>query len=428
MSTPELFIGDPNKAPGTYRYIKKKPLGRGQFGEAWLVERVSDGQVFVAKEMKLDKMSARDKEYVSSEIKCLAVCSHPCIIQFIEDKEVDDMVIIIMEYADGGDLERHLKARVTENKYFQEHEVSFMFLQLCMALHHVHQNRMLHRDLKSANVFIRSTGVVALGDFGFSHQYDETVSEAVGNTFLGTPFYLAPELWKNEKYSKKADVWALGIILYELLSLRRPYTANSMKELMQKVLTKEIPPIPSHYSPAMSELVKAILVIDPKQRPSIADIFQIEYVRQSLKALNDVVKRNSRIPAQMKESLEKSITEACESPAGAAQCGNVGSINRELTFAGIVARMSGGGKSWKERHLTLKNGVISLGDGPDDPNAKGLPLEEVRNACEVHVSTAKRENVFALNTTGGKSMWLQAPTKPEMQQWVHILQQACGLA
>jgi serine/threonine protein kinase len=423
------FLGEPGKAAAEYKYLKKKPLGRGQFGEAWVVERTSDQQVFVAKEMKLDKMSARDKEYVYSEIKCLAVCNHPCVIQFVEDKETEDMVVIIMEYADGGDLERHLKARVAENKYFQEHEVIFMFLQLCMALHHIHLNRMLHRDLKSANVFIRSSGVVALGDFGFSHQYDETVSEAVGNTFLGTPFYLAPELWRNERYSKKADVWALGIILYELLALKRPYTANSMKELMQKVLTKEIPPIPSHYSPAMAELIKAILIIDPKQRPSIADIFQIEYVKQNLKALGDVISRNARIPQAMKDSLGKSIAEAASaSTTGTAQCGAVGCINKDLTFSGTVSRMSGGGRTWKDRHLMLKNGMVILGDGPEDANAKGLPLEEVRNACEVHISTAKRENVFALNTTGGKSMWLQAPTRQEMQQWVHILQQACGLA
>ena len=257
MSTEEGAQEEPNfssvigERGSSAKYCKKKKIGRGSYGEAWLVERTSDGAVCVAKIMELPKMSNRDIQYAYSEIKCLSLIKHPNVIRYYEDKEEGDCLLIIMEFADGGDLDRQVKQRAANGlRYFQEHEVLFMFLQLCMALDNIHQKKMLHRDIKGANIFLTSTGVIKLGDFGFSHEYEETVSKAVAGTFCGTPYYLAPEvciyltnislsysitsktikqLWENKKYGKKADVWSLGVLLYEMLALKRPYTAQNMR-------------------------------------------------------------------------------------------------------------------------------------------------------------------------------------------------------
>eukprot|EP00656_Telonema_subtile_P055799 TRINITY_DN8750_c0_g1_i1.p1 TRINITY_DN8750_c0_g1~~TRINITY_DN8750_c0_g1_i1.p1 ORF type:complete len:198 (+),score=43.18 TRINITY_DN8750_c0_g1_i1:37-630(+) len=169
----------------------------------------------------------------ASDVYKRQVCSHPNVIKYEEDHEENDQLLIVMEFADSGDLDRQLKARAADNyRYFQEHEALFLFLQICLSLDHIHRHKMLHRDIKGANVLLTSTGLIKLGDFGFSHQYDDTVSGVVANTFCGTPYYLAPELWSQSPYSKKADVWSLGVILYELMSLKKPFSGNGMRELI----------------------------------------------------------------------------------------------------------------------------------------------------------------------------------------------------
>jgi serine/threonine protein kinase len=412
------------------KYYKRKLIGTGSYGEAWLAERVSDQAIFVAKTMDLGKMSARDKQYAYSEIKCLASCNHPNIIQYIEDHEENDQLLIVMEFADSGDLDRQIKARAADNfRYFQEHEALFLFLQLCLSLDHVHSHKMLHRDIKGANVLLTSTGLIKIGDFGFSHQYDDTVSGVVANTFCGTPYYLAPELWNNQRYSKKADVWSLGVLLYEILALKRPFTATNMKGLMAKVVSGDFPPLPEKYSQEFRDVVKFILVTDANQRPAIGQIFELPYIKEGLRVFVETVKKNTRIADSIKNALAEHVAQI---QAGKAEVGSstIGQINKDISFQGTVRKLGGvNGKSWKDRFLQLQRGhlIISEKEG-EEADGKALSLEQVQSVCPVPASTAKRDFVFALNTTGGKSMWLQAMSQEEMEKWIHAIQQALGVA
>jgi len=415
------------------KYYKRKLIGTGSYGEAWLAERVADSAIFVAKTMDLGKMSARDKQYAYSEIKCLASCNHPNIIQYIEDHEENDQLLIVMEFADSGDLDRQIKARAADNfRYFQEHEALFLFLQLCLSLDHIHSHKMLHRDIKGANILLTSTGLIKLGDFGFSHQYDDTVSGVVANTFCGTPYYLAPELWNNQRYSKKADVWSLGVLLYEILALKRPFTATNMKGLMAKVLNGEFPPLPEKYSQEFRDVVRQILVVDANQRPSIAQVFEIPFIKEGLRVFMETVRKNTRIPEPIKEGLVQHVAQILAGNAADSGSGKstIGQINKEVSFAGTVRKLGGvNGKSWKDRYLQLQRGhlIISEKEG-DEADGKALSLEQVQSVCPVPSATAKRDFVFALNTIGGKSMWLQALSKEDMEKWIHAIQQALGVA
>eukprot|EP00672_Neobodo_designis_P017269 CAMPEP_0174850900 /NCGR_PEP_ID=MMETSP1114-20130205/21199_1 /TAXON_ID=312471 /ORGANISM="Neobodo designis, Strain CCAP 1951/1" /LENGTH=434 /DNA_ID=CAMNT_0016085391 /DNA_START=30 /DNA_END=1334 /DNA_ORIENTATION=- len=416
------------------KYYKRKLIGTGSYGEAWLCERVNDGAIFVAKAMDLGKMSARDKQYAYSEIKCLANCDHPNIIKYVEDAEENDQLLIVMEFADSGDLDRQVKARAADNfRYFQEHEVLFLFLQICLSLDHIHRHKMLHRDIKGANILLTSNGLIKLGDFGFSHQYDDTVSGVVANTFCGTPYYLAPELWNNQRYSKKADVWSLGVLLYEIMALKRPFTASNMKGLMAKVNAGEYPPLPDKYSQDLKDVVKFILVTDANQRPSIAEIFELPYIKEGLKVLLDTINKNSRIAADVKQGFQEHINLVLAGNADSAsgtRSRNVGQINKDVTHEGMVRKLGGVmGKAWKDRWLMLQRGHLIICDKQgDDASGKALSLEQVQSVCPVPAATAKRDFVFALNTNGGKSMWLQALSKDEMEQWIHAIQTALGVA
>ncbi|KEG14023.1 protein kinase [Trypanosoma grayi] len=417
-----------SSASGDFKYIKRKLIGSGSYGEAWLVERVKDHAIFVAKVMNLEKMSLRDKQYAYSEIKCLANCHHPNIIQYLEDHEENEQLLIVMEFADSGDLDRQIKARMADTvRHFQEHEALFLFLQLCLALDHIHSHKMLHRDIKGANILLTSTGLIKLGDFGFSRQYDDTVSGVVANTFCGTPYYLAPELWNNQRYSKKADVWSLGVLLYEIMALKRPFTATSMKGLMAKVLSGDFAPLPEKFSTDFRSLVGNILVVDANKRPSVREVFQMPYVKEGLKLFMQTVKKNTRIAECVKESLINHVTEILSSePVPESNSGLVGKINHDVIFRGCVKKLGGGGgRSWKDRYLQVVRGHLILSENESDQEGKALSLEQVQSACPVPLGTAKREFVFALNTIGGKSMWFQAESHEKMEMWIHAIQ--CGL-
>ena len=422
-------------APGTEcKYYKKKLIGNGSYGEAWLVDRVSDHAVFVAKIMDLGKMSARDKQYAYSEIKCLAACDHPNIIRYMEDAEDENSLTIVMEFADAGDLDRQIKSRNSDNKkYFQEHEALFLFLQIALAMHHIHSHKMLHRDIKGANVMLNSAGLVKLGDFGFSHQYSDTVSAGVASTFLGTPYYLAPELWNNQRYSKKADVWSLGILLYEILGLCRPFVAGNMKGLMQKVMAGEYAPLPDRFSAEFKDVVRQLLVVDANRRPTLDEVFQIPYVKAGLAQLRDTVDRNPKITPASKDGLKAHIDAIFAAPPAAASgaaMGPVGQINNAVAAEGIVFKLGAGNQpTWKERYLVLQRGHLILCDKKgDEKSGKALGLDQIQSVCPVPSSNAKRDWVFSLNTHGGKSMWLQAPTKADMEMWLDAIHRAMGIA
>merc|ERR1712176_119629 len=133
------------------------------------------------------------------------------------------MLHIVMEYAEGGDLARKIQERTQEAMPFQESEVISIFAPLAHALHYIHRSNILHRDLKSANVFLTMNGTVKIGDFGVARILNS--SQSVAMTCVGSPSHLPPELCRNEPYGFKADVWCLGVILYEMLELRLPFKA-----------------------------------------------------------------------------------------------------------------------------------------------------------------------------------------------------------
>ncbi|EPY18909.1 protein kinase [Strigomonas culicis] len=247
------------------KYERVRELGSGSFGKALLVRRVSDGQLMVAKRMDLSAMSEKDKKYAQAEIHCLASCDHFAIIKYYEDFVEDIYMLIIMEFADAGDLNMQIKQRAKdEYMYFEEHEVGYTFVQLAMAVDHIHRRRMLHRDIKGANVMLMTSGVIKLGDFGFSRMYEKTVSDRVASTFCGTPYYLAPELWNHQPYSKKADVWSMGILLFEMMALRRPYVGVGMRALAEAVRGNQRDcELPARYSRHLKELCMVMLQPDP---------------------------------------------------------------------------------------------------------------------------------------------------------------------
>jgi serine/threonine protein kinase len=416
------------------KYKKRRLLGTGSFGKAYLLED-KEGATVVGKILDLSKMSSREKEYAFCEIKCLANCNHPNVIKYYDDFEEAEKLLIIMEFADAGDLDRQVKTRAADSQYFLEHEVMFMFLQLCLAVNHLHRQKMLHRDIKAANIFLCTTGLVKLGDLGFSKQYEESVSCAVAQTFCGTPYYLAPELWTHKKYNKKADIWSCGILLYEMMALKKPFAASGVKQLKEKVLGGVYDPLPPQYSEALKTLVPTILVADPSKRPNLRDIFRLPVIREGFKNFIETLKRNSAISevtrSQLIESAMQALADEPDDETSGICSANVGEVRNDVFYEGPIKKptLKEGKQQWSDRYLILRGADLLMCDSKEEAaNGKVLTINVIHSVCPVRPQTARAENVFALNTTTGKCTWLQAPSQKEMLSWIHKLQVAIGEA
>ena len=154
------------------------------------------------------------------------------IVKLVDYFATPQALCIVQEYANAHDLAHEVKCMSKTKSLFKEEVIWTWFLQLSCAVKHIHDRKILHRDIKTANIFLHkdsssSYPVVKLGDFGISKALDQTAALAKSTT--GTPYYMSPELCENRPYSYKSDVWAVGVVLYELATLRQPFDAHNFK-------------------------------------------------------------------------------------------------------------------------------------------------------------------------------------------------------
>jgi len=172
------------------KYSIKKVCGEGSFGKALLCERRKDGRKCIIKEISIKKMSRKEAKQTEQEGTILARMSHPNIVSFWETFMTPKAFYIVMEFADSGDLESFVKKR--QGRVLAENQVLHLFVQISLAMKHVHDRKILHRDLKSQNIFLTSAGIVKLGDFGIARVLSNTRELAA--TRIGTPYYMSPEV------------------------------------------------------------------------------------------------------------------------------------------------------------------------------------------------------------------------------------------
>ncbi|XP_077014267.1 serine/threonine-protein kinase Nek3 isoform X2 [Tamandua tetradactyla] len=244
-------------------YRTLRVIGEGSFGRVLLVEQQSSNRMFAMKELRLPK-SFSEMQNSRKEAILLAKMKHPNIVAFQESFEADGHLYIVMEYCDGGDLMQ--KIRHQKGKLFPEDMILNWFTQMCLGVNHIHMKRVLHRDIKAKNVFLTQNGRVKLGDFGSARLLSNPMAFAC--TYVGTPYYVPPEIWENMPYNNKSDIWSLGCILYELCTLKHPFQANSWKTLILKICQGSISPLPSHYSCELQYLIKQMFKKNPSHRPS----------------------------------------------------------------------------------------------------------------------------------------------------------------
>lgn len=147
----------------------------------------------------------------------------------------------------------------------------------------MHDRKILHRDLKTQNIFLTSKGEIKIGDFGIARVLQSTYDYA--QTAIGTPYYLSPEICQEKPYNQKSDIWSLGCILYEIVTLKHAFDATSMKALVFKILRGSYPEIPKMYSQELRDLIAEMLTKEPAKRPSIKKILEKDFLASRIPKL-----------------------------------------------------------------------------------------------------------------------------------------------
>ncbi|KAL7751607.1 hypothetical protein RI367_003072 [Sorochytrium milnesiophthora] len=268
------------------KYTQVRLLSHGGYGDVHLVRHSVTGELRVMKQISR-RRCARDGlgDPETEAVLLQQLASHPNILRLHEWYGDTDHVYLITEYAAGGDLHDFIKARRLQGTPLAEHKVLDLFVQLCLALRAVHGKHLLHRDVKSKNIFLSASHrVVQLGDFGAGKALTATTTFA--DTSIGTPYYLSPEICTGHRYSYATDVWSLGVVLYELLTYARPFTGTNLSELVHAIARQPPPPISSAaYSSDLTQLVAHMLSKQPQRRPTVRAILSLPFVKRHMKTM-----------------------------------------------------------------------------------------------------------------------------------------------
>ncbi|KAH0516328.1 Serine/threonine-protein kinase Nek4 [Microtus ochrogaster] len=215
----------------TYCYVRV--VGRGSYGEVTLVKHRRDGKQYVIKTLNLRNASSRERRAAEQEAQLLSQLKHPNIVTYKESWEGGDgLLYIVMGFCEGGDLYRKLKEQ--KGQLLPESQVVEWFVQIAMALQYLHEKHILHRDLKTQNVFLTRTNIIKVGDLGIARVLEHHSDMA--STLIGTPYYMSPELFSNQPYNYKSDVWALGCCVYEMATLKHAFNAKDMNSLVYRII------------------------------------------------------------------------------------------------------------------------------------------------------------------------------------------------
>ena len=259
-------------------------LGKGSFGSVQIVQRKSDNKYYAMKRVAISKLPEKDKQNALNEIRILASLNHKNIIGYKESfyDEASQTLNLIMEYADDGDISLKIKNNLKRKLIFEENTIWNWIIQLLEGIQYLHDNKVMHRDLKSANLFLLKNGTLKIGDLNVS----TVAKNGLAYTQTGTPYYAPPEIWKDKPYNYKCDIWSAGCIIYEICTLHVPFRGTNFKDLYNNITKGEYIDIGNNYSNDLKNLLKMMLIVNPDKRYNVKQILNSEIIKKKMKEIN----------------------------------------------------------------------------------------------------------------------------------------------
>lgn len=270
-----------------FEFIRQ--IGKGSYGEVTLQRHKKDRKQYVLKRINLKKASKREQHAAEQEAKLLSKLKHPNIVTYKDSFQGKDGYLhIAMQFCEGGDLYTKLKEQ--KGVPLEERQVVEWFVQIAMALQYMHERNILHRDLKTQNIFLTKSKIIKVGDLGIARVLES--SSDMATTLIGTPYYMSPELFSNKPYNHKSDVWALGCCVYEMATLKHAFNAKDMNSLVYKILKGKMPLMPKQYSPELIQIIKNMLHQEPEKRPSVNRILRDPYIKKNISIFLEETKKS----------------------------------------------------------------------------------------------------------------------------------------
>ncbi|KAM3135315.1 hypothetical protein pb186bvf_012613 [Paramecium bursaria] len=253
------------------KYILNRPVGQGQYGKVYEGYNMITKEIVAIKVIKLSRFKQVPKltQFTINEVNTLKKIDNPNVIKFIELISSSNNLYLVYQYCNGGNLEEYIQKR----KYLSEMESLEKFMQILNAFESLVKENIIHRDLKPSNILLHDNQI-KVADFGFC----KTVSKGdLTQTMVGSPIYMAPEILLGEPYQLSADIWSLGVCLFEMLFGKCPYEDVTIQNLMFKIQNTQLL-IPRNINPiseGLERLLRKMLNPDPRGRISWSDLFQL---------------------------------------------------------------------------------------------------------------------------------------------------------
>eukprot|EP00931_Biecheleriopsis_adriatica_P117911 TRINITY_DN93390_c0_g1_i1.p1 TRINITY_DN93390_c0_g1~~TRINITY_DN93390_c0_g1_i1.p1 ORF type:complete len:564 (-),score=74.78 TRINITY_DN93390_c0_g1_i1:109-1770(-) len=284
-------------------YSQVKKIGSGGFGVTVLV-RDPQGELCVMKTIDISRLSRDQQEDAVNEAKVLASLKHPYIVRYRESflegssSSTYASLAIVMEYCEGGDLQNRIARTKYSSGSFSESQILAWIAQVLLVLKYIHGRLVIHRDLKSGNLFLTKEDQIRVGDFGISKCIES--SSVVDKSTLGSPYYLAPEICTRNLFGPASDIWALGVIVFELIALKVPFEAQNLTSLMQRISAADVPNLPQSCSRELRQLCRGLLQRDHTQRPTTEDVLQLPIIQNEIGRMYHAAQAKRR-PSQSPE-------------------------------------------------------------------------------------------------------------------------------